>query len=51
MKKYETPKAEKIEFDYTVTACASNGNGNQQPQGTDVSNPYWECKSPNYWGC
>lgn len=75
-RQYETPKAEKIEFNYTdsVVACSEwpwcwwwnqgggnkggngngGGNGNQgssKSGGSDVSNPHWECKSPDYWGC
>ncbi len=74
-KKYETPKAEKVVFDYTesVVACSdwgwcwwnwfqggnSGGNtGNTKidsktgtKKNSDISNPHWECKSPDYWGC
>ena len=53
-KEYKTPSAEKVEFDYTdtVVACSDFGYcNNQQQQGSDVSNPHWECKSPDHWGC
>ena len=51
-KEYTKPTAEKVEFDYTeaVVAC-SDYPGCKENTGSDVSNPYWECKSPNYWGC
>jgi hypothetical protein len=72
-KKYDSPKAEKVVFDYTesVVACSDwgwckqnqggNSGGNTghteieskkgAKKNSDVSNPNWECKSPDYWGC
>ncbi len=53
-KKYDPPKAEKVVFDYTesVVACSDWGWCKQnQGENSDVSNPHWECKSPDYHGC
>ncbi len=52
-KMYVAPTAEKVEFDYkeSVVACSEWPNCKQTQQGSDVSNPHWECKSPDYWGC
>lgn len=49
-KKYNTPTAEKVEFDYkeSVVACSEWPNCKQA---TEVSSPYWECKSTDHWGC
>ncbi len=29
----------------------SGSKGVSKSGGSDVSNPHWECKSPDYWGC
>lgn len=44
-KEYSTPKAEKVEFDYTETVAASKGY-NDDPNGQ-----YYKCLSTDYWGC
>lgn len=51
-REYKTPTAEKVEFDYkeSVVACSEWPNC-MQNTGSEVSTPYWECKSPDHWGC
>ena len=49
-KQYEAPKAEKVEFDYkeSVAACSEWPDCKKA---SEVSQPYWECKSPDYFNC
>ena len=47
-KKYEAPKAEKLEFDYSDTVVASGGQGgityNNDPNGQ-----YYKCTGESYY--
>ena len=45
MKKYSTPKAEKLTFEYTDNVTASNGYTT-----TDVSTQWWTCHTRYEYG-
>jgi hypothetical protein len=43
-KEYETPKAEKVEFDYQETVTASGNGYNDDPNGQ-----YYKCTGETYY--
>ena len=51
-KAYETPRAEKLEFNYTKVVVASDNHANNKPKyNNDPNGQYYKCLSTNYWGC
>ena len=49
-KPYNTPRAEKLEFNYTKVVVASNEN-NKPKYNDDPNGKYYKCLSTDYWGC
>ena len=51
-KEYTSPKAEKVEFDYTETVSASVNNcGGKKGYNDDPNGQYYKCLSTDYYGC
>ena len=46
-KKYETPKAERLELDYTDTVVASSGQG--ATYNNDPNGQYYKCTGESYY--
>ena len=50
-KAYETPRAEKLEFNYSKVVVASDEGNNKPKYNNDPNGQYYKCLSTNYWGC
>ena len=47
-RKYESPKAEKLEFNYSDTVVASGGNGGKN-YNDDPNGQYYKCSGEPYY--
>ena len=47
-KPYETPRAEKLEFNYTKVVVSSH---DKPKYNNDSNGQYYKCLSTDYWGC